>query len=394
VLAILGARDHYAAIDVPRDAAFAEVRRCYLKASMLVHPDKNAHPEATRAFQRVSAAWAVLSDSEKRRQYDEELQEGEHRVEVNLTPEEAFVAFAFAAACAAGESDTNWGVSGETLLWMQQLGQLGSCQQLQQLQQLQQRNGFGYPGVAAATTHPGEPSLALTQAASGLAISASIWSAGLVASYAGLPIIGRTARRVALVQCVSQVAMASQVPAIRDAASSSFSGAFQGLARHKGLANLASRVRLGALGGIAAAGELGALVTSSSSSSGSSGYCLSLRAFVAGGGDEERDDHATESWYERNLRLGSRAKRPWKPVAGSWVKLCDLQKSNALEGRLGEVIAFDRSSERYQVRLLPLEGWLDSGDGDVSISKLVLLRNFKPAIDRSYRAPASERQFF
>ena len=34
------------------------------QASVLVHPDKNRHPDATRAFQRVAAAWATLSNEE------------------------------------------------------------------------------------------------------------------------------------------------------------------------------------------------------------------------------------------------------------------------------------------------------------------------------------------
>ena len=42
-------------------------------AQVLVHPDKNPHPEATRAFQRVAQAWAVLSNPQKRRDYDQDL---------------------------------------------------------------------------------------------------------------------------------------------------------------------------------------------------------------------------------------------------------------------------------------------------------------------------------
>ena len=86
-------------MDAPRDAAPSELRRCYLKASVLVHPDKNQHPQATRAFQRVAAAWAILSDAQKRRDYDQELLDGDTSDEVHMSPEEAFAAFAFAAAC-------------------------------------------------------------------------------------------------------------------------------------------------------------------------------------------------------------------------------------------------------------------------------------------------------
>ena len=39
-------------------------KHCKAQASILVHPDKNCHPDSTRAFQRVAAAWATLSDEE------------------------------------------------------------------------------------------------------------------------------------------------------------------------------------------------------------------------------------------------------------------------------------------------------------------------------------------
>lgn len=35
------------------------------------HPDKNQAPQAAEAFKKVSAAYACLTDSEKRRYYDQ-----------------------------------------------------------------------------------------------------------------------------------------------------------------------------------------------------------------------------------------------------------------------------------------------------------------------------------
>ena len=38
---------------------------------MKLHPDKNSHPKATDAFKKVSAAFACLSDAEKKNVYDQ-----------------------------------------------------------------------------------------------------------------------------------------------------------------------------------------------------------------------------------------------------------------------------------------------------------------------------------
>ena len=55
----------------------SQLRKAYLTTSVKVHPDKNAHPEATAAFQRVAEAYATLNDDSARAQYDAELR-GNH----------------------------------------------------------------------------------------------------------------------------------------------------------------------------------------------------------------------------------------------------------------------------------------------------------------------------
>ena len=51
----------------------SQLRKAYLTTSVKVHPDKNGHPEATAAFQRVAEAYATLNDDSSRAQYDAEL---------------------------------------------------------------------------------------------------------------------------------------------------------------------------------------------------------------------------------------------------------------------------------------------------------------------------------
>ena len=70
--AILAAEDHYDVLQVPGGAKTDEIRRNYLRISVRVHPDRNQDPNATQAFQKVSEAYAVLSDEEARRKYDAE----------------------------------------------------------------------------------------------------------------------------------------------------------------------------------------------------------------------------------------------------------------------------------------------------------------------------------
>lgn len=54
----------------PRKANAEELRRAYLARSRLVHPDKLKTQYATEAFQRLSFAYGVLSDTESKRDYD------------------------------------------------------------------------------------------------------------------------------------------------------------------------------------------------------------------------------------------------------------------------------------------------------------------------------------
>lgn len=63
--------DHYAVLELTRDATDAEIKRRYRQIMREVHPDANKDdPAATRKAARVNAAFEVLGDPEKRRAYD------------------------------------------------------------------------------------------------------------------------------------------------------------------------------------------------------------------------------------------------------------------------------------------------------------------------------------
>ena len=66
------AKDLYRELGVPRDAEAADIKKAYRKLAQTYHPDRNAdNTQAEDRFKRVSAAYKVLSDEKRRRDYDE-----------------------------------------------------------------------------------------------------------------------------------------------------------------------------------------------------------------------------------------------------------------------------------------------------------------------------------
>lgn len=67
--------DLYNVLGVDRNASEKEIKTAFRQLSMKHHPDKNPdNQESLEQFQEISAAYDVLSDPEKRRQYDMESQ--------------------------------------------------------------------------------------------------------------------------------------------------------------------------------------------------------------------------------------------------------------------------------------------------------------------------------
>src|SRR5256884_5446417 len=64
--------DYYDVLGVPQSATEKDISRAYRKLAKQYHPDANpGNKEAEEKFKAVSAAYDVLGDSAKRKEYDE-----------------------------------------------------------------------------------------------------------------------------------------------------------------------------------------------------------------------------------------------------------------------------------------------------------------------------------
>ncbi|KAM9336012.1 dnaJ homolog subfamily B member 12b [Symphorus nematophorus] len=95
-------KDFYEILGVQADASEDELKRSYRKLALKFHPDKNHAPGATEAFKAIGNAYAVLSNANKRRQYDQCGDERRHpsrqgpdggNFEPDISPEDLFNMF-------------------------------------------------------------------------------------------------------------------------------------------------------------------------------------------------------------------------------------------------------------------------------------------------------------
>ncbi|MDE6563087.1 MAG: molecular chaperone DnaJ, partial [Malacoplasma sp.] len=72
----MSSRDYYEILGVSKDATEDQIKSAFRKKAMQYHPDRNKEPGAEEKFKEVNQAYEVLSDPQKRRNYDQFGPEG------------------------------------------------------------------------------------------------------------------------------------------------------------------------------------------------------------------------------------------------------------------------------------------------------------------------------
>lgn len=87
-------KDYYEILGVDKNASDDEIKKSYRKLSLKYHPDRNpGDKEAEEKFKEVAEAYSVLSDSQKRQQYDRFGTVDSNGFNMNMNAEEIFKSF-------------------------------------------------------------------------------------------------------------------------------------------------------------------------------------------------------------------------------------------------------------------------------------------------------------
>ena len=63
-------KDYYKVLGIEKSSPQEEIKKAYRKLAIIWHPDKNKDPSALQKFKEISEAYQILSDTQKRHEYD------------------------------------------------------------------------------------------------------------------------------------------------------------------------------------------------------------------------------------------------------------------------------------------------------------------------------------
>ena len=71
-------QSYYQILGVNKNASKQDIKKAFRKLAVQYHPDKNDSPDAEDKFRQIAEAYEILSDDDKRRQYDRSGGSGQH----------------------------------------------------------------------------------------------------------------------------------------------------------------------------------------------------------------------------------------------------------------------------------------------------------------------------
>jgi curved DNA-binding protein CbpA len=64
-------KDYYGLLGVAADASAESIKTAYRRKAAQFHPDRNPEPDAAAKFRAVQEAYELLTDTDRRKAYDE-----------------------------------------------------------------------------------------------------------------------------------------------------------------------------------------------------------------------------------------------------------------------------------------------------------------------------------
>jgi molecular chaperone DnaJ len=70
VISVAEKRDYYEVLGVAKSASDKDLKNAFRSLARKYHPDRSTEDDAENMFKEIQEAYAILSDSQKRAQYD------------------------------------------------------------------------------------------------------------------------------------------------------------------------------------------------------------------------------------------------------------------------------------------------------------------------------------